>query len=208
MTMFFGVLLAKMIGLHAEGERRRAAAAGDADSMDQSGDGRRAALALGVDPADADVMNRPPRPRSEGVITRRMWMGIFFVGAIMAVGTLLVLDASLPGGLIEGNGEHALRADDGVYNADDVSTLQCFQRPLGRAKRLPRALSKPLAVGRGRFVAGAHVAVIYVPFLQNAFSTMSLSFGDWLRCAAVASSVLWLRELSKWITRQRFYSQD
>jgi Ca2+-transporting ATPase len=41
------------------------------------------------------------------------------------------------------------------------------------------------------------VAVIYVPFLQHAFSTVSLSTADWLRCAAVGSSVLWLRELSK-----------
>ena len=62
------------------------------------------ALALGVDPADADVMTQPPRPRGEGVITRRMWVGIFFVGVVMAAGTLLVLDASLPGGLIEGSG--------------------------------------------------------------------------------------------------------
>jgi Ca2+-transporting ATPase len=46
-----------------------------------------------------------------------------------------------------------------------------------------------------------HVAVIYLPFLQQAFSTVSLSAGDWLRCAAVASSVLWLRELSKVATR-------
>jgi Ca2+-transporting ATPase len=44
-------------------------------------------------------------------------------------------------------------------------------------------------------------AVIYIPFLQQAFSTVSLSLGDWLRCAAVASSVLWLRELSKVVTR-------
>ena len=43
--------------------------------------------------------------------------------------------------------------------------------------------------------------VIYVPFLQQAFSTVSLSTGDWLVCAAVASSVLWLRELSKLVTR-------
>ena len=28
------------------------------------------ALALGVDPADAGVMDLPPRPRGEGVITR------------------------------------------------------------------------------------------------------------------------------------------
>ena len=33
-----------------------------------------------------------------------MWAGILFVGMIMAAGTLLVLDASLPGGLIEGSG--------------------------------------------------------------------------------------------------------
>jgi P-type Ca2+ transporter type 2C len=39
-----------------------------------------------------------------------------------------------------------------------------------------------------------------VPFLQEAFSTVSLSAGDWLRCALAASSVLWLRELRK-VTR-------
>ena len=41
------------------------------------------------------------------------------------------------------------------------------------------------------------VAVIYMPFLQQAFSTVNLSLSDWLLCVAVASSVLWLRELSK-----------
>lgn len=46
-------------------------------------------------------------------------------------------------------------------------------------------------------------AVIYTPVLQQAFSTTSLSVSDWLRCAAVASSVLWLRELSKVIVRAR-----
>jgi len=51
-------------------------------------------------------------------------------------------------------------------------------------------------------------AVIYVPFLQQAFSTVSLSAGDWLRCATVGSSVLWLRDLSKlvvWTTTRRSY---
>ena len=50
-------------------------------------------------------MDQPPRPHGEGVITGQMWAGIFFVGAVMAAGTLLVLDASLPGGLIEGSGD-------------------------------------------------------------------------------------------------------
>lgn len=45
--------------------------------------------------------------------------------------------------------------------------------------------------------------VIYVPLLQQAFSTTPLSPGDWLFCLSVASSVLWLRELSKVVIRAR-----
>ena len=46
-----------------------------------------------------------------------------------------------------------------------------------------------------------HVAVVYVQFLQRAFGTVALSGSDWLFCTAVASSVLWIRELSKLATR-------
>ncbi len=42
---------------------------------------------------------------------------------------------------------------------------------------------------------------MYVPFLQSAFGTVSLRASDWLICVLVASSVLWLRELSKVVRR-------
>ena len=41
------------------------------------------------------------------------------------------------------------------------------------------------------------IVVVCTPFLQLAFSTEPLTGSDWLRCAAVASTVLWLRELEK-----------
>jgi Ca2+-transporting ATPase len=47
----------------------------------------------------------------------------------------------------------------------------------------------------------AQVAVIYLPFLQRAFSTVPLNGSDWLECILVGSSVLWLRELSKLVRR-------
>ena len=47
------------------------------------------------------------------------------------------------------------------------------------------------------------VVVVYTPFLQQAFGTVGLSVADWARCAAVASSVLWLREMSKLLVRLR-----
>src|SRR5262249_371050 len=63
------------------------------------------ALALGIDPPDEGLMEQQPRPIGEGVLTPGMWRGIIFVGVIMAVGTLFVLDASLPGGFVEGSGD-------------------------------------------------------------------------------------------------------
>jgi Ca2+-transporting ATPase len=45
------------------------------------------------------------------------------------------------------------------------------------------------------------VGVVYAPFLQRAFGTVGLSVRDWLFCGAVASSVLWLRELGKLLSR-------
>jgi P-type Ca2+ transporter type 2C len=104
MTMFFGVVLAKVIGLDAgDGGLVLPLLATHLLWINLVTDGA-PALALGVDPIDAGVMDQPPRSRSEGVITASMWRGIFFVGVVMAAGTLMMLDASLPGGLIEGTG--------------------------------------------------------------------------------------------------------
>ncbi len=47
-----------------------------------------------------------------------------------------------------------------------------------------------------------HVIVVYMPVLQRAFSTESLSRRDWLVCVAVASSVLWIREIEKMMERR------
>lgn len=50
------------------------------------------------------------------------------------------------------------------------------------------------------------VMAVYVPVLQQAFGPVGLSAGDWLRCLAIASSVLWLREIGKlfaWLRPRR-----
>ena len=208
MTMFFGVLLAGFIGLTSVdgGSIALPLLATQILWINLVTDGA-PALALGVDPADADTMSKPPRPRGEGVITRRMWAGIFFVGAVMATGTLIVLDASLPGGLIEGSG--------GIAYGQTMAftTLMLFQlfnvfNARSDEQSAFAGLFKNLwlwaAVGLSLLL---HGAVVYVPWLQRAFSTTSLSLSDWLYCAAVASSVLWLRELSKliaWALKRRY----
>ncbi len=46
------------------------------------------ALALGVDPGEAGIMQRPPRGASEGIITRSSVFRILSRGAVLSVGTL------------------------------------------------------------------------------------------------------------------------
>ena len=203
LTMFFGVLLADYIGLQAEGSAVvLPLLATQILWINLVTDGA-PALALGVDPADEGLMHRPPRPAGEGVITPRMWRGIAFVGVVMAAGTLLVLDASLPGGFVEGSG--------GLRYAQTMAftTLMLFQLfNVLNARSDERSAFPHLFTNRWLWGAigvslALQVVVLYVPAMQRAFGTVGLSAGDWLRCVAVASSVLWLRELSKVVTRVR-----
>jgi len=201
MTMFFGVLLARRIGLHAEsGQVVLPLLATQILWINLVTDGP-PALALGVDPADKDLMHRPPRAAGEGVLTSRMWRGIIFVGAIMAVGTLFVLDASLPGGLVEGQGE--LRYAQTMA----FTTLMLFQIFNVINARSDEQSAFVKLFTNGWLWAAVLLSVllqffvVYTPFLQQAFGTVPLGGGDWLFCIAVGSSVLWLREISKLIGR-------
>jgi Ca2+-transporting ATPase len=200
LTMFFGVLMAGVIGLSGEGLVALPLLATQILWINLITDGP-PALALGLDPADPRVMERPPRPQGSGVITRSMWPGIAYVGLIMAVGTLLVLDIVLPGGLIEGSG------DLPYARTMAFTTLMLFQlfNVLNARSDERSAFSElfqnPWLWGAVLLSLLLQFLVVYAPFLQPAFGTVGLSSMDWLLCAAIASSVLWLREASKLLAR-------
>jgi Ca2+-transporting ATPase len=204
LTVFLGVVLAGVIGLTAGGEGALVLPllATQILWINLITDGA-PALALGLDPADPEVMNRPPRPVGSGVITRRMWGGIAFVGIIMAAGTLLVLDFGLPGGLIQGS------ADLPYTRTMAFTTLvlfQLFNAPNARSDErsaFHRLFRNPWLRGALVLSIALQIMVVYAPFLQPAFGTVGLSLGDWLVCVAGASSVLWLRELSKLFVSER-----
>lgn len=148
-------------------------------------------------------MARPPRPRHERVITPHMWRGIFFVGAITAIGTLLVLDASLPGGLIEGTHDMRYAHTMAFTTLVFFSLFTIFSARSDERSAFVGVFSNLWLWAAVLLSLSLQAAVIYVPFLQQAFSTVSLGAGDWLRCAATGSSVMWLREMVKAVTRAR-----
>jgi len=202
LTMFFGVVFAEQLGLPAEnGVVVLPLLATQLLWINLVTDGA-PALALGVDPAEEDLMRQPPRPNREPVITGQMWRGIFLVGSVMAAATLLVLDASLPGGFLKGSGD--LRyAQTMAFTT--LTFAQLFNVFNSRSDR--RSAFVSLFANRWVWAAIAlslvlQVVVTYVRPLQQAFGTVGLSGADWLRCLAAASAVLWIRELSKFFLRR------
>jgi Ca2+-transporting ATPase len=202
LTMFFGVLFAGAIGLTELGDGLALPLiATQILWINLVTDGA-PALALGVDPADPDVMRQPPRARSEGVITGRMWRGIFFVGAVIAAGTLLVLDMSLPGGFIEGSGDLHYGQTMAFTTIVIFSLFNVFNARSDERSAFVGLFTNKWLWGAIALSLVLQAAVIYVPFLQAAFSTAPLSAKDWLLCTLIGSSVLWLRELTKLFARR------
>jgi Ca2+-transporting ATPase len=202
LTMFFGVLLADVIGLPSErGSIVLPLLATQILWVNLVTDGT-PALALGVDPADAGLMAQPPRPPGEGVITGRMWRHIVVLGTVMAMATLFVLDAALPGGLVEGSG--SLRQAQSMA----FTTLVLAQLVnVFNARSDERSAFVGLFSNRWLWAAiglslALQVLVLYAPPMQKAFGTVGLSPADWVRCAVAASAVLWGSELYKLATRR------
>src|SRR5690606_6126281 len=144
-----------------------------------------------------------PRDPRERVIDARMWADILFVGATMTAATLVALDLKLEGGLLGGSG-----------NADEARTMAFTTLVLAQlfncfnTRSDHRSAFAHLFTNRWLWAAVAlsvllQIAVVELPFLNDAFSTVPLTGADWLICVALASVVLWAGELKKLLARAR-----
>ncbi len=161
------------------------------------------ALAMGVDPPPDDVMARPPRRMTDRVIDREMRAGVIFVGFVMAVVSLLALDIGLPGGLVEGSGTLSEARTLAFTTLVLAQLFNCFNARSDRVSAFHHLFTNPLLWGAITLSLLLQVAVVYVPFLNDAFDTTPLGAGDWLLCTALASVVLWAGEARKLVTRRR-----
>ena len=197
LTVFFGIVLARVIGITDSGGAvvlpLLATQILWINLVTDSGP----ALAMGVDPPTADVMARNPRRPTDRVIDGRMWSGVFEIGAVMAAVTLLTIDLYLPGGLIEGNRSLEEARTAGFTVLVFAQLFNCFNARSDDLSAFRHLFVNPWLWGSIGLALLLQVAVIHVGFLNVAFGTVPLDFGDWLTCAAMASVVLWFDELRK-----------
>ena len=202
LTMLFGVVLAGVIGLHqADDTLAVPLLAGQILWINLLTDSA-PALALGVDPPPTDVMRRRPRGLGDRVIDRDMWVGIVYVGLVMAVVTLAALDLRLEGGLLGGTGDVDEARTMAFTTLVLAQLFNCFNARSERASAFHRLFTNRYLWGAVALSLALQVLVVQASFLNDAFSTTPLSAGDWLVCLALASVVLWAVEVKKLVMRR------
>ena len=155
------------------------------------------ALALGVDPKDPDIMNKPPRSPKENIINKSRGIRIVLVGLIMMLGTLTLFRIYNP----EINLVYAQTVSFSVLMMFQMfNVLNCRSEEHSLLRIGIFSNMKLLgAVGISIFL---QILVVYLPFFNKIFNTIPLKGADWLYIFTVAFVVLLFDEVYKFFTRR------
>ncbi len=202
-TMFFGVIFAGALGLKATGEAVAVPLLATQILWINLLTDTAPALAMGVDPPPDDVMRRAPRKMTDRVIDRQMWIGIAWVGIVMAAATLAALDLGLDGGMLGGSGDITHARTMAFTTLVFAQLFNAFNARSDRISALRHILTNGLLWSAIALSVTLQVAVVHLPFLNEAFDTSPLSANSWAVCIGLASLVLWADEAKKVVTRAR-----
>ncbi len=154
------------------------------------------ALALAVDPAEADAMRRPPRDPRAGIFTRP----VVFLMLAGGLWSMLVNLGLFGWALASGRDpEHAM-----TLCFVSLVLIELVKAYNFRSERRS-VFSRPFA---NRWLNLAVLwellllyLIVHVPFLQHALGTYRLSAEEWAIVTMTAASVAPLLELAKWLVR-------
>lgn len=153
-------------------------------------------LALSQEPAERNVMKRPPRAPNESLFDRRMVIDILWVGILIGVMSLL-------------SGYLTFKQDSAVWHTMVFTTLTMAQMGQALAVRSERDLLFEIGLFTNKQLLGAvlltvllQLGVIYLPFMQRIFETTALSFGNLVLSIALGAVVFVVAEISKLVWRR------
>jgi Ca2+-transporting ATPase len=153
-------------------------------------------LALAAEPAERDVMQRPPRPPRESIFARGLWQHALWVGLFM---TALAL--TVQGWTIGAGDAHWQSMTFTVLTLSQLVHLLAIRSERDSLfSRGVRGNPPLLAAIVLTFIL--QLCTLYVPWMQVVFRTSALTAWELFACIATASLVLPAVELEKWLMRR------
>jgi P-type Ca2+ transporter type 2C len=168
------------------------------------------ALALGAEPPEPDVMDRPPRSRQERLFSAAVMGRILFLGGIQAACVTAVFFWHITASGIPFDDftrdTHVYREAITMVQAGIVLS-QFFNALAVRTDRQSvlkvGLLSNPALLAAGGFGVALMAAISYLPPLQAVFRTAPLDAADWALLAALGTLPLLADETRKaWLRRR------
>jgi P-type Ca2+ transporter type 2C len=159
------------------------------------------ALALGVDPSEPGIMDRPPRDADESILSARAQLGVAWQGAVMTATTLGLFYAVAPT-LPDTTGAQARTM---LFSALVLTQLlHAFDfRSSSSTVWHPRSLhNRWLVLSLGGSMA-LQAAIIYVPVLSGVFRTAPLSAIQWAAVLGAGVLAVAVMDTSKIFTARR-----
>lgn len=162
------------------------------------------ALALGVEKPEADIMNRSPRKTSDGIFAGGLGVDMIYQGAALA---LLTLVAYFVGHYIEAGVWEIATSPDGTTMAFlTLSMSEIFHSFNMRSQR--ESLFKIRNINPALTWAGiasliCTTAVIYIPFLSNAFEFEHISLMEYAVALGLAFLIIPIVETVKFFQRKK-----
>jgi Ca2+-transporting ATPase len=156
------------------------------------------ALALGVDPPDEHLMREGPRDPDEGLLRRRDYFGILYVGVVMGAAAIALY------ALEDKDPEMLKRTRAMAFSLLALSPLfhawSC-RSPVQSILGMRPLLSLPLL---GAVVASAaiHLVAVLVPGLRPVFRTYQMSGSEWLLLLGLAALIIPAVEVAKIVYRR------
>ncbi len=177
------------------------------------------ALALGREPAEPGILERPPRPRDAGIVDRAMlvrawlWLGLVEAALVSGGFFFVLLNAGWSPGDPTGSGS-ALHTDYLLATTMTFAGITACQVGTAFAARTSRAslrqigpLSNPLLLWGILFELVLAAAIVYLPPLQSLFATASLGAPELAILASFPFIVWGSDELRRWWRRRRIAAE-
>ncbi len=168
------------------------------------------ALALGAEPPEPDVMQRPPRSPREPLFSRELVQRFLFLGSFQAVGVCVVFfwqirSAGIP--FADFTADNPVYREAITMTQAGIVVSQFFNSQAVRTDRESvfrvGVLSNPRLVVAECLSVAMMAAISYWPPLQAVFNTAPLSLLDWAVLVAFGALLLAAEETRKWRRRRR-----
>ena len=161
------------------------------------------ALALGMEKAEKDVMQRKPRSSKEGVFAGGMGVDVAYQGLLVAALTLL---SYFIGHFMESGVWEIANSPDGMTMAFmTMSMAEIFHSFNMRSQRgsiFNLGSTNKMLLGAALFTLVATTAVCEIPLLATAFGFTSVSFVEYLVAIGLGACVVPVVELVKFLQRR------